>query len=252
MICYNVSKETIKELTDRKYTVLGFQQDMQGNLTYPKQQFNIVVERFLHMWLMLKQYKGQYRYIIATDVKDVIFQSDPTVWLEKNIGDKKIVAACESIRYIDEHWGRENIQRAFGSAIYEECKHNPIVNAGTLSGDFDTMLDFFLNVYMFCSGTPHWVEGGGGPDQAAVNILLSMNPYKDVTKVVMSEEGYAAQLGTTGPQVRQVMGPYLMEETPIYNAVRDTVQTSKGDPFCIVHQYDRVPSWKEKLEKKYE
>ena len=226
---------------------MGFQKDSEDNLIYPKEQFNIVVERFLHMWLLLKQYKGNYRYIITTDVKDVVFQSDPTKWLEKNIGNNKIVAACESIRYKDEPWGRENIQRAFGTAIYDACKDNLIVNAGTLSGEFDTMLDFFLNVYMFCSGTSHWVEGGGGPDQAAVNVLLSMSPFKEVTRVAMSEEGYAAQLGTTGPQVNYD----VVEEKPKF---RDNwiVTTSKDIPFSIVHQYDRVADWKNSIERRYE
>jgi hypothetical protein len=239
-------KETVQELIKRKYIVLAFQKDEEGNVTYPKEKFNIVVERFMHMWLLLKQYRGNYRYIITTDVKDVVFQSDPTKWLEKNIGDKKIVAACESIRYKDEPWGRNNLQKSFGGAIYDENKDNLIVNAGTLSGDFDTMLDFFLNVFMFCSGTSHWVEGGGGPDQAAVNVLLNMAPYKDLVRVVMSEEGYAAQLGTTGPQVNFP----VVEEKPLFSD-SGLVTTSHGVPFAIVHQYDRVHFWRNQIEALY-
>lgn len=249
MICYNIKKETAQELIKRKYIVLAFQRDSEGNLTYPKQQFNIVVERFMHMWLLLKNNRGQYRYIITTDVKDVVFQSDPTKWLEKNIGDKKIVAACESIRYKDEPWGKNNLQKSFGSAVYDENQNNLIVNAGTLSGDFDTMLDLFFNVFMFCSGVPHHIDGGGGPDQAAVNVLLNMSPYKNLVKIAMSEEGYAAQLGTTGPQVVNVMGTNLVEKSPIL--VGDTVCTSEGMVFPIVHQYDRVPNWKSIIENKY-
>jgi hypothetical protein len=66
----------------------------------------------------------------------------------------------------------------------------------------------------------------------------------------MSEDGYAAQLGTTGPQVIGKYGDKLVEKSPIL--VDNVVCTSNGIPFSIVHQYDRVPEWKEMIEKKYE
>lgn len=250
MICYNIDYETVEELVKRNYTVLAFgKNDNLKKFTY-KENFSIVVERFLHMWYFLKKFQGQYRYIISTDVKDVIFQTNPSEWLEKNIGDKEINVACESIRYKDEEWGNHNLFKAFGPLVHDHNKDNLIYNAGTVSGKFDTMLDLFLNVYMLCNGTTHFTEGGGGPDQAAVNILLNMKPYKDITNFAMSEDGYAAQLGTTGPQVSGKYADKLVEKSPIL--VDNMVCTSEGKPFAIVHQYDRVPEWKEMIEKKYE
>ena len=41
----------------------------------------------------------------------------------------------------------------------------------------------------------------------------------------------------------------LIEKCPIL--VDDIVCTSDGKPFALVHQYDRVPQWKEIIEKKY-
>ena len=66
----------------------------------------------------------------------------------------------------------------------------------------------------------------------------------------MSEDGYAAQLGTTGPQIAGKYEDRLLEKSPIL--VDNTVCTSKGIPFAMVHQYDRVPEWKNIIEKKYE
>ena len=57
--------------------------------------------------------------------------------------------------------------------VHEANKDNLIYNAGTISGKFDTMIDLFLNIYMVCQGTNPYIEGGGGPDQAALNVLLS-------------------------------------------------------------------------------
>jgi hypothetical protein len=77
-----------------------------------------------------------------------------------------------------------------------------------------------------------------------------MLPYKDITNFAMSEDGYAAQLGTTGPQVANKFADKLIEKSPIL--VNDLICTSEGVPFSIVHQYDRVPEWKKIVEKKYE
>jgi len=251
MICYNVGYDVVEELTKRGYTIFGFKKnDAEKRLEY-KQDFSIMCERFLHLWYFLNKHKGQYRYIITTDVKDVVFQSNPSEWLEKNLGDKKINASCESMYYKDEDWGNNNLMKSFGPLIHEAYKDNLIYNAGVISGEFDTMLDVFLNIYMLTQGTSPYIEGGGGPDQAAWNILLGMKTYHDVSRKTMSEEGWAAQLGTTGYHIRGKYGDKLVEKTPIISKISGVVSTSEGTPFCIVHQYDRLPEWKKIIEEKY-
>ena len=250
MICYNISYDVAEELTKRGYTVCAFKKNDEMKRLEYKQDFSIMCERFLHLWYFLKSQKSQYRYIITTDVKDVVFQSNPSEWLENNLGDKKINAACESMYYKDEDWGTHNLLKSFGPVIHQAYNDNLIFNAGVISGEFETMLDVFLNIYMLTQGTAQHIEGGGGPDQAAWNILLGMKTYHDVARKTMSEEGWAAQLGTTGPQIAGKYGHLLVEKSPIL--VDNVVCTSDGKPFSIVHQYDRVPEWKQIIEKKYE
>lgn len=255
MVCYNIPYETAEELAKRNYTIFGFGQDKQnGNLTYNhpvERTFNICLDRFAHIPYFLNRFedKDQYRYIIATDVKDVVFQTNPSDWLEQNMNDKKINVACESLTYENEPWGKNNIQLSFGPLIYERLKNKLIYNAGTISGEFNVMLDLMTNIFLSCGGAPANVPGGGGPDQAALNVLLDMKPYKDITNFAMSEDGYAAQLGTTGPQVRNKYGAHLVEPPPIM--LNEMVCTTDGTPFALVHQYDRVPNWKEIIERKY-
>ena len=249
MLCYNVSQDTVKELTDRGYQIFAFNRNEQtGDFEYRK-VFSIVVERFLHLWYFLKEHRGTHRYIITTDVKDVIFQYNPSAWLEQNMGSKKINVASESIAYGKEDWGANNLQKSFGHLIYKDMENNIIANAGTISGDFDTMIDLFLNIYLLCNGTSHQVDGGGGPDQAALNVLLNMRSYIDITNFAPSETGWAAQLGTTGPQIAHKYADRLVESSPIM--IDNVVCTSQGIPFALVHQYDRVPGWKEKIEGKF-
>ena len=172
MICYDVDFDTVNELTTRGYTVFAFKKDQEKRRFVYKQDFSIMCERFLHLWYFLKSQKGNYRYIVTTDVKDVVFQTNPSEWLEKNLGDKKINASCESMYYKDEDWGNHNLMKSFGPMVHDAYKDNLIFNAGVISGEFDTMLDVFLNIYMLTQGTDKYIEGGGGPDQAAWNLSL--------------------------------------------------------------------------------
>ena len=65
-----------------------------------------------------------------------------------------------------------------------------------------------------------------------------------------SESGWAAQLGTTvDPSKKAQFGPLLLEPPPVM--INGEVATSKGNVFTIVHQYDRIPGWKERIEEKY-
>jgi len=108
------------------------------------------------------------------------------------------------------------------------------------------MCELFLNVYLMCQGSP-----SATPDQAAVNVTLSFTPYRELTRFTKSEEGWAAQCGTTVDQrmVRQY-GENLLEPAPIMDG--DIVKTSTGIPFAIVHQYDRIPEWNKIITKKYQ
>lgn len=247
MLCYNISYSTADELRSRGYELITFDKNDSANrYEYNKKNFCIMLERFIHMWYFLRQRKGQYRYLITTDVKDVVFQRNPSEWLEANLGGKKINAACESIRYKDEWWGNNNLMQAFGPTVYEVNKDNLIYNAGVQSGEFDTMVDLFFSIAISCSGSPAFVPGGGGPDQAAYNILLQLEPYKSITRFSSSEDGWAAQLGTSKVDGFKNL---IVEPQPII--VDGVVCTSKGIPFSIVHQYDRISEWKDTIERKY-
>lgn len=252
MICYNVSYDVCNELSSRGFKVLGFERnDERGCLEYTKLNFNVVVERFLHMAFVLREMESKYRYIISTDVKDVIFQRNPSEWLSVNIDDhKKIIAASESIRYDQEEWGNLNLYRCFGPQIYQTFRDKIVSNAGVMAGDYETMLDLYMHIKLLCDSAPaHYIEGGGGPDQAAYNVLINSTPWKDITRFALSEDGWAAQLGTTGPQIQDRYGEFITEPLP---TLKDgIVCTSTGEPFYIVHQYDRVPQWKNEILEKY-
>lgn len=251
VIAYNISFETANELSSRGFKVFGFEQnDEDKRIEYTKPGFNIVVERFHHYWGVLRAFRGEYGRIIATDVKDVIFQRNPAEWLDHNMGDAKIIASSESIVYAKEDWGNANLYLSFGPAIYQAFNDKVISCAGVMAGDFDTMLDLFMAISLLCDAAPsHYIDGGGGPDQAAYNVLINSKPYSDVTKFVPSEAAWAAQLGSTGPYIAHKYADRLIEPAPI---LKDgLVCTSTGEPFYIVHQYDRTKEWCDVIMERY-
>lgn len=245
MLCYNIKQPVINELVSRGFTIFAFEQTADG-VAYTK-PFNIVVERFFHMWLFLKDAKEKYnlRYLIAPDVRDVVFQKNPSEWIERNIKDKKIIAPLESIAYEHEAWGKQNLLQSYGGDIYSAHCKNTIINAGTIAGDIDTMLDLFLTVYLAAKG-----GATTNPDQAALNIMLHTKAYREITYFAPASAGWACQAGVMAdPQKLAAYRPHLTEHEPVFDG--HTVLTPSGEPFTLVHQYDRVPAWREALLKKY-
>jgi hypothetical protein len=245
MLCYNIKQPVINELAARGYTIFAFEKGADG-VVY-NQPFNIVVERFFHMWLFLKDIKEKHglRYVIAPDVRDVLFQGNPSTWIEQNIKDKKIIAPQESIPYEHENWGKQNLLQSYGGDIYSTFCKNTVINAGTIAGEIDTMVDLFLTVYLASKGGQTI-----NPDQAALNIILNTKAYRDITYFAPASSGWACQAGVTAdPNKISGYRPHLTEAEPVFDG--NTVRTKSGIAFTLVHQYDRVPLWRDALLKKY-
>lgn len=245
LVIYSTDNSTLEKIRNKGFKVLGFNQNATtGDLFYDR-QLVIVVQRFIDLWHFLSTNDlSMYRYIIHTDVKDVVFQTNPSTWLTDNMGEYKILASCESISYQDEPWGDENLKSSF-PMMYEKLKSQPIWNCGVQAGEPIFMRDLWFSIYNLCKGTMVL-----NSDQAAYNVLLNLEPYKSVTKFTMSESSWAAQLGTTMDPTKMVAFlPKLLEQQPIM--IDDLVCTTNGTPHCIVHQYDRVLMWRNIIEQKY-
>jgi len=245
MIVYNSDHVTVQKLIDLGFKVWAFNRDtVSGNYYWPH-DLVIVVQRFYHLWYYLDQLSANaYRYIISTDVKDVVFQTNPSEWLAKNIGDKDIVASCESLRYRDEPWGADNMQGSYPMA-WNHIKDEPILNCGVQAGKLSALRDLWLNIWLTCRA-----GGRPNPDQAAYNLHLSTKAWSNITLKTMSEDGWAAQVGTTvDPKKIDSFRSNLLEPAPIWNG--HMCCTSTNIPHVILHQWDRIPSWRAAIEQRY-
>lgn len=246
LILMNCDKDTVQKVSDAGFSVIAFQQDDNGNLVY-QSQLMVHVERFIHIYNTLKS--QDYRYVITTDVKDVIFQKNPIEWLEEHLPEgssEDLVFSSESIRYKDEPWGNQNLIETFGPMIHDHFKNNVIFNVGVLAGRGYAMKSLALNIFLSSINRPIPIV-----DQSTFNVLISQHPYLKSSMYMTSEDGWACQLGTTAdPSKLEQFKPFLVEATPKLEG--DKVVTSEGKEYVIVHQYDRVPEWKNIIEAKYE
>jgi hypothetical protein len=204
------------------------------------------VARFLSIYDFLKNTWQNYSHVVTTDVKDVYFQTNPIVWLELNLKNKKLVAGSEGMRYKDEPWGNENLMQAYGPYVHELFKNNEIYNVGTIGGVSEYVKDMMFNILFNAINRPIPIC-----DQAVYNVLIQTQPFKGVTYFAKQLDGWACQAGTTvDPSKIAQFRPHLLESEPKFED--GIVKTSLGKTFAIVHQYDRVPEWKEFIKQKYQ
>lgn len=244
MVAFNIDYDTINKLTENGFQVIlpGQNDEFNRRFTY-QSTIPVHVERFIHIYNHLRN--KEYRYVITTDVKDVIFQKNPITYLEENLGDKNLMFATESMLYKDEPWGNQNLIETFGPFFHDIFKENPIFNVGVLAGKAECMRDLAANIFVMSINRPIPIV-----DQSTFNFMVSQHPYLTTSAYMTSESGWAAQLGTTvDPSKIEQFRPHLLEPSPIM--FNGKVTTSKGNVFTIVHQYDRIPEWKKIIEEKY-
>ena len=100
MMVYEVPQETIDYLKSKGWDL--YQNELQQH---------IILQRFRDIYKLLEQFPKD-ETIIWTDVKDVIFQKDPTKWIEKNM-NCSIMAFSESITMKDDPWACVNSGTSF-------------------------------------------------------------------------------------------------------------------------------------------
>lgn len=235
VVSFGLPEETIMYLKDEGFII--YQSQLQpGEYIHNN--------RFLSIWQLLSN-SSSYRYAILTDVRDVIFQYNPSTWLETNL-NKPLLACSENILIKDESWNSRNLYINYPH-LHDTFKNNSAYNVGTLAGHAEELADFCLNLYHFILTKQ---PGEMYADQAAFNCLVNMKHYQSIVQHVHMSDAWCCQLGITlDPKVAEAYRPYLLEPTP--QIKNDTLVNSKGELFCLVHQYDRVPELNSIMLEKY-
>ncbi len=209
---------------------------------------NVCVTRFGAYHALLTTKKKKYDWVIATDVTDVVFQTNPEDFLDSSIHENHI-ASSENLRYNQEAWGKNNLILSFGEDQYKLLENNTIYNAGVIAAHHDRLADISNLIFQLSVTRLQHVFGGGGPDQAAYNVLLSMDTFNEKTGYFTHDTAWACQCGTTLDPSKPDYAKNGIEAVPTFNG--EYVVNSRGAPYTIVHQYNRVPELKEYFERNY-
>lgn len=228
MLVYDVPQATISYLKSKGWNLYG------ANL-----QQHIILQRFVDAYKILENYLDET--IIWTDVKDVIFQKDPTQWIEKNM-KKEILAFSECVKFKDDSWAVVNAGTSFPME-WEWLQDKVSYCAGTIVGKGYALKDLFIEIYRWSLTT---ANHGQLSDQAAYNVLINLNHFKENVQFVNQEEGFVTQLGTVFMKRNELP---ILETTPMYNDTK--FYNQNGDEFVIVHQYDRNEQIKQEIYQKY-
>jgi capsular polysaccharide biosynthesis protein len=103
------------------------------------QEFHPLIARFFMFRSLLKQRPGAYSQVMLTDVRDVLFQSDPFSVPRK----KPVTLALEHQTITSEptyngRWLRD----LYGEELLKEIQHNPVSCAGTTLGTQEGMIQY--------------------------------------------------------------------------------------------------------------
>lgn len=234
----------------------------------------------------LREHSKEFRYIFWLDIKDLVIQSDPSAWMEDNIGDADIIASTECVTIEQEETNQLWARTILGEEKYQEIKDCEVINGGTWAGKSSSMAEVFHQVHLGCST----YAGGYPPCQIWINYVLH-TMFKGKYRIPRWSEGFAACLHPCWSPWRVHCWPYMRDQHPVLNAHTGmlhagTVPDAKnsmlvfnprwgadrkvsvgapshplegieladktnGKPFVIVHGYDRDWDIKSLFEFKY-
>lgn len=202
-------------------------------------RFEINRIRYYDLWTVLLQ--SNYRYVVMTDVRDVVFQSNPFAWLENNMGNHELVVGSECITYGNSSFNSADATLNFGPYILEYLlKNAPVVCCGIIAGTMKAVRETALTMYLMAEGNPDYSE------QASLNVMLNNGWNANVTTL---DDGFIAHCAIPFDSRFEHEWKYLTSAKPIWKD--DRLTKPDGTPYVIVHQYNRINGALEGYKKRY-
>ena len=248
LLVENITLSARNNLTQLGFTLVDFRttpaaaiKEKQDYLEFGRTRFGIAIP-------FLRSHAA--RYIVWCDVRDLIFQVNPSVWLEKNLAPHRLIAAGECWHIKNEQYNDMWMKNTVSHVDYLRAREEEVCCSGTIAGDASTM----LAVYARMQEVAHTAQPLAS-DQALWNVVLRESPFKDITRIPRMKEGWAATCSafrTPGFKSYAANTDVLIDQQPVFDKAELLVREPEtGVPFCIVHQYDRDTEWKRAIEEKY-
>lgn len=236
LFAQNLADEAVAHLNELGFEILAIPPINFSDMALAKNSFFAYVARFLLIHMYLVDHP-EFRFVLCSDTRDVIFQHNPITWLEQNIGDKKLVAAPEYILHQDQEGNTAWVNQGF-LEIAPWMMQRMVYCSGVVSGLADYVSDLALAIYM----TGRHLSGKiWGVDQPSYNMVMHQKPYADVTLVPRLSDQYCLHMVVLAfEQYRKMMTelPPVAAWSP-FRCADYMLPDLSG--FHILHQYDRVP-----------
>jgi hypothetical protein len=200
MIIWDIHPETRRDLLKHGFELVEL----------PKPPEAFFIARMRVCWEYLRDHYKEFRYIFWLDVKDLVLQSDPGVWMEQNIGKAGVIASNECVSIEHEETNKLWAQTILGESRYQEIKDCQVINGGTWAGESSAMAEVFMHVSEGCQT----YLGGYPPCQIWINYVLHTT-LKSITRIPRWSEGFAACLHPCWSPWRMPCWPHMLDPHPV-------------------------------------
>lgn len=226
----NITAEARKNLIALGFQLIDFQS---SNPNFWQTRHRVASE-------FMEQNAAKFRYVIWVDCRDLVFQTNPSMWLENNLAPQRLIASGECWLIKDEALNDQWIKETVSPTDYQWLRNEEVCCGGTLAGDSEMMRVFFREMFTRLSANDKIV------DQGLQNYILRISPFKEVLRVPRMREGFAITFSSLA------RGCPLTDERPDFDIQKGLVYAPHSfTPFVIVHQYDRDSQWVRIIDAKY-
>lgn len=166
--------------------------------------------------------------ILLTDVRDVLFQSDPFASLP--ISGLAISMEVPDYTVGTEKWNSSRVRLIFGDAVLRKVADRPVSCSGVTAGDRESMVRYLGLMARAILGLSRNASRQGWFDQAIHNVVI----WEHWEGELHCLETFASPVATLG----------MTRETDIRRDPKGRILNRDASPVSILHQYDRLPSFK--------
>lgn len=174
--------------------------------------------------------------ILLTDVRDVVFQSNP--FNSKTRKGLHVFYEDESVLIGEQEFNRNNMLLSYGQSTLNELHESRVICSGTTLGDWDSITNYIvalINQRRLSTIQDHYNLGISVPgiDQALHQYLI----YKNIIQATIHENGDIVSTIALTPEEQITLLPD--STISVYNKVSPIVHQWDRHSFLVKHLYDQ-------------
>jgi hypothetical protein len=200
MLCYDIHPETRQALVKYGHELV--------DVPVPSEAFFHARVRIVYEYL--KEHHKEFGWIHWLDVKDLLLQSNPDIWLLHNAAHHSLIGSSESVPICKEETNWLWANEILGAARAAEIADFSVFNGGAFSGKAELMAEFFYQVHLLCRA----YTGQYPPCQLSMAYVANTIFKNDFYQPKLSE-GYAVCPHPLWSPWRMPCWPHMRDPHPV-------------------------------------